>query len=80
MKRIEIWTKNNCGACTLVKKLLSAKSMPYIEIEINEKTKPKLLEKNPEAKQAPQIFMMVDGVENNFPHEQFITMLKNGDI
>lgn len=80
MKRIEIWTKENCGNCVMVKKLLGSKSIPYIEVDINEFTKPKLLEKNPEAKQAPQIFITTEGVEKNYTVQELISAFKDGEL
>lgn len=57
---IEIYSKNDCYACTKAKNLLTSRGFKYVEFNINlNYTVEELREKFPNAKTVPQI--MIDG-------------------
>lgn len=58
MKKVVIWSKNNCPYCEMAKKLLKQKGVEYEERNINAGvwTKEDLLNSNPQARTMPQIF------------------------
>lgn len=57
----EVWSQTNCPACTEAKKLLELKGISYSErmIGVNGYTKKDLIDRVPDARSVPQIF--VDG-------------------
>lgn len=60
MKRVTIYTKENCVFCTKAKMLLANKNINYNELKLNEDfTRESLLELFPSAKTFPVI--VVDG-------------------
>ena len=52
-----IYTKKACPACVRAKRLLTEHGYEFNEILVTKQTKHKLLERVPEAKTVPQIFM-----------------------
>lgn len=60
-KTAEVWSQTNCPACTEAKRLLEQHGMRIVEkmLGINGYTKKDLVEKVPDARSVPQIF--VDG-------------------
>ena len=61
-KQAEVWSQTNCPACTEAKRLLDLPGAHIVEkmLGINGYTKKDLIDKVPEARSVPQIF--VDGV------------------
>ena len=57
----EIWSQPNCMACNQAKKLLEQRGIPYSEkmIGVNGYTKKDLIDRVPDARSVPQIF--IDG-------------------
>lgn len=55
----EVWSQTNCPACTEAKRLLDSKSIRYNEcmIGINGYTKKDLIDRVPNARSVPQIFI-----------------------
>jgi len=54
----EVWSKPKCPVCTRAKTLLDVSNIPYVEHLIGTThTKEDLLEKVPNAKTVPQIFI-----------------------
>ena len=62
IKTAEVWSQTNCPACTEAKRLLERRGVTITEkmLGINGFTKKDLIEKVPDARSVPQIF--VDGV------------------
>lgn len=60
-KTAEVWSQTNCPACTEAKRLLERSGIKIVEkmLGINGFTKKDLIEKVPDARSVPQIF--VDG-------------------
>lgn len=60
-KTAEVWSQTNCPACTEAKRLLERHGVKIVEkmLGINGFTKKDLIEKVPDARSVPQIF--VDG-------------------
>lgn len=60
-KTAEVWSQTNCPACSEAKRLLESKQISYSEcmIGINGYSKKDLIDKVPNARSVPQIF--VDG-------------------
>lgn len=58
-KIAEVWSQTNCPACTEAKRLLELKGFSYTEcmIGVNGYTKKDLIEKVPNARSVPQIFV-----------------------
>jgi glutaredoxin 3 len=57
--KAEVWSQTNCPACTEAKKLLSDHAIEYRDymIGVNGYTKKDLIEKVPDARSVPQIFL-----------------------
>lgn len=57
--KAEVWSQTNCPACTEAKKLLERYGIQYYErmIGINGYTKKDLIDKVPDARSVPQIFL-----------------------
>lgn len=60
-KTAEVWSQTNCPACTEAKRLLERHGVKIVEkmLGVNGYTKKDLVEKVPDARSVPQIF--VDG-------------------
>lgn len=61
IKTAEVWSQTNCPACTEAKRLLERSGIQIVErmLGVNGYTKKDLIEKVPDARSVPQIF--VDG-------------------
>lgn len=61
LSNAEVWSQTNCPACSEAKRLLDSYGIQYAErmIGINGYTKKDLIDKVPQARSVPQIF--VDG-------------------
>jgi glutaredoxin 3 len=59
LKVAEVWSQTNCPACTEAKRLLDAQGIQIVEkmLGINGYTKKDLIDKVPEARSVPQIFI-----------------------
>lgn len=57
--KVEIYTKMACGYCHRAKKLLDSKGVAYTEYDVTfgGKDREKMLERNPQARTVPQIFI-----------------------
>lgn len=57
--KVEIYTKMFCGHCSRAKRLLDEKGVDYTEYDISMggPDKARMLERNPEARTVPQIFI-----------------------
>lgn len=67
--RIEIYTKFGCGYCTRAKQLLTHKGVDFEEYDVTMggPKKAEMLERNPQARTVPQIFiddMLVGGCDD----------------
>jgi glutaredoxin 3 len=58
-KVAEVWSQTNCPACTEAKRLLERNGIKIVEkmLGINGYTKKDLIEKVPDARSVPQIFL-----------------------
>lgn len=58
-KTAEVWSQTNCPACTEAKRLLERHGVQIVEkmLGINGFTKKDLIEKVPDARSVPQIFL-----------------------
>lgn len=58
-KTAEVWSQTNCPACTEAKRLLERHGVKIVEkmLGINGFTKKDLIEKVPDARSVPQIFL-----------------------
>lgn len=52
----QVWTRPHCMYCEMAKKLLDAYHLEYELVDLNDETKPLLLERVPNAISVPQIF------------------------
>jgi glutaredoxin len=60
---IEIYGKPNCAMCTAAKQLLDNNGIPYTYKTLGEHfTREELLEKVPQAREFPQIFIMGESI------------------
>jgi len=60
--KIELYTRNNCSACTTTKKLLTERELPYVEYVLERDIKrEEVIEKFPGTKHLPVI--VVDGIQ-----------------
>lgn len=59
IKTAEVWSQTNCPACTEAKRLLEGRSVQIVEkmLGVNGYTKKDLIEKVPNARSVPQIFL-----------------------
>lgn len=59
IKTAEVWSQTNCPACTEAKRLLESRGAHIVEkmLGINGYTKKDLIEKVPNARSVPQIFL-----------------------
>jgi glutaredoxin len=58
LNKAEVWSQTNCPACQEAKRLLSSYGIEYDERMLGEKyTKKDLIEKVPNARSVPQIFL-----------------------
>lgn len=57
--KAEVWSQTNCPACTQAKALLDRYSIPYTEkmIGVNGYTKKDLIDRVPQARSVPQVFL-----------------------
>lgn len=55
----EIWSQTNCAACVQAKHLLERYAIPYTEkvVGVNGYTKKDLVDRVPDARSVPQIFL-----------------------
>ena len=62
--KVEIYTKMFCGYCTRAKSLLDAKGVDYTEFDITMggPDKREMLERKPDARTVPQIFINDQGI------------------
>lgn len=59
IKVAEVWSQTNCPACNEAKRLLERKGVLIVEkmLGVNGYTKKELIEKVPDARSVPQIFL-----------------------